>query len=957
MDHVNDRPVSSARASFRADVLRVALIVFVYFLAQQIAFVFPDPDKILTVIWPASGVGLAGLLLSRRRLWPPILVALFVSGVVAETWAHRPLFLSMGFMTANVLESLACAWLISRGSGERVGFTRLHEVLALVAAAIFVNAGTAFLGGGIAGLADREALGHSWFEWWIADAFGILLVTPLIVTWGRLLGSLPGLRWGRVAECVAFMVLWCLVAWQAFNPRLLSASVHVEPYMLVGLLCWPALRFGQHWVALLLIVLEGIAITSQSVVSGPLLWGGASLQERQQMAQLFLGCITITGLLLAASRAEASEAKAKLRLSESFLQTVVEQSPHPLLVADGNGTLTRVNQACLDLLNVTRDEVVGKYNVFQDEVVQEKGLLPLVRRVFVTGETVRFDIDYDSSQLNHIKLSHFSKASVDVTVAPIRDAEGRTAWAVIQLVDVTERKRSEDTLKESEERLQLALEGANAGIWEWNVETNQDIWSVEVWRLFGLDPNTHAPCFESFRHSILPEDWGAVEAEIIAASDRGTEINVEWRVNDPGGPTRWLLSRGVPRKNEAGRVFAYRGIVIDITELKRLGNELRQAQKMESVGQLAGGVAHEFNNLLQIMLGYLEIVHKDLVADADTQEALDEVQKAAVRAAELTQQLLAFSRRQIIQPVRVDLNDLIQNLLKMVMRVTGEHIDVQFVPGESLDPVFVDKGQIEQILMNLYLNARDAMPGGGTLTIKTGNTAFDAKYCRNHAWAMEGRYAFVSLSDTGHGIEAGTLAHIFEPFFTTKGVGEGTGLGLATVYGIVKQHHGLIDVSSESGKGTVFSVFLPAVECAEENGELPKPLSAAGGTETILVAEDDASVLKIIETTLRTAGYTVLSAANGNEALRVHEEHGNAIDLVILDVVMPGMGGQEVMDRIRSKKNGVPFLFSSGYSQDALHTDFVIDAGLRLMQKPYRRERLLSEVRRILDARAAQERG
>jgi CheY-like chemotaxis protein len=330
--------------------------------------------------------------------------------------------------------------------------------------------------------------------------------------------------------------------------------------------------------------------------------------------------------------------------------------------------------------------------------------------------------------------------------------------------------------------------------------------------------------------------------------------------------------------------------------------------------------------------------------------AIEEVCKATERAAELVRQLLAFSRRQAIQPVNVDLNDLIQSVLKMIQRVIGEHIELNFIPGNRLDTVCVDKGQIEQVLMNLCVNARDAMPRGGTLTIRTRETSFDGDFCRDHPWAAAGRYLLIAVADTGHGMDAETLGHVFEPFFTTKGVGEGTGLGLATVYGIVKQHKGLINVLSEPDRGTLFEIYLPASGCAEVVQEVRTQAPVVGGTETILVAEDEPSVMRLVAMILEEAGYTVLTAVNGEAALRAFEENAGRIDLVLLDVMMPGLGGRQVMENLQARYSGTRFLFCSGYSDKAIPAEYVLSEGLRLIRKPFHKAQLLREVRQILDS-------
>jgi signal transduction histidine kinase/ActR/RegA family two-component response regulator len=378
--------------------------------------------------------------------------------------------------------------------------------------------------------------------------------------------------------------------------------------------------------------------------------------------------------------------------------------------------------------------------------------------------------------------------------------------------------------------------------------------------------------------------------------------------------------------------------------------QLRQALKMEAVGQLAGGVAHDFNNLLYVIQGFTEMAQRNMAVGDPAHTSLEEVRKASERAATLVSQLLAFSRRQVLDMKDVDLNDVIANLMKMIRRVIGEHIALDVLVGHELGTVRADPGQMEQILMNLCVNARDAMPTGGTITIETENVRIDDEYCASHSWATPGRYMLLSLTDTGCGMDEDTVGQIFEPFFTTKGVGEGTGLGLATVYGLVKQHKGLLHVYSEVGKGTTFKIYLPLVERSAESvgDKIEGPVP--GGTETILLAEDDPSVRKLSQTILEHAGYTVLTAEDGEEALQVFEEHPDTVNLALLDVMMPKLGGRAVFDRIQEKRPAVRVLFSSGYSMNAIHTSFVLDAGLELIKKPYQRADLLRKVREVLDS-------
>ena len=405
-----------------------------------------------------------------------------------------------------------------------------------------------------------------------------------------------------------------------------------------------------------------------------------------------------------------------------------------------------------------------------------------------------------------------------------------------------------------------------------------------------------------------------------------------------------------PVFDDSGTIVCHVAVKRDITHEQQLEHQLRQAQKMEAVGQLAGGIAHDFNNILQAISGYAQLMVDEARERGDCHDDLDEILRGAERATALTRQLLSFSRRQIMQPKTLDLNALIENLLKMLRRVLGADIHLEWLPGTHLGSIHADGGMMEQILMNLCVNARDAMhDGGGALTIETQNVLINSDYCASHAWARPGRFVLLSVTDTGTGMDTELLAHIFEPFFTTKSEGRGTGLGLATVYGIVKQHQGMIGAYSEPGKGSTFKVYLPICERkAEAVGSMVEG-AVAGGTETILLAEDNEMVRKLGHTILQRAGYTVLEANDGTDAVELFKSHAGRIDLLLLDVVMPVMGGREAYEHIRALHPGIPTLFSSGYSENAIHTGFVLHDGLTLIQKPYSSSALLRAVRSVLD--------
>ncbi len=404
-----------------------------------------------------------------------------------------------------------------------------------------------------------------------------------------------------------------------------------------------------------------------------------------------------------------------------------------------------------------------------------------------------------------------------------------------------------------------------------------------------------------------------------------------------------------PVHDVSGKTISHVAIKRDITRESELEEQLMQAQKMEAVGQLAGGVAHDFNNLLQVILGYGDMALDEAEADSPIRVSIEEIVKAGQRAATLTRQLLAFSRRQVLDMKDVDLNDVIVDLLKMLRRLIGEHITLNVVAAHDLGTVRADPGQIGHILMNLCVNARDAMPAGGIICIETENVELDEAFCEAHSWVTPGRYAALRVTDTGCGMDKETMANAFEPFFTTKDVGEGTGLGLSTVYGLVKQHEGMTHVYSEVNKGTTVKIYLPLIESSVVTSDDMVEAPVTGGTETILLAEDEASIRDLSQAILEQAGYTVLTACDGKEALRVFWDHTDEVDMLLLDVIMPHLGGRAVFEKIKEMQPGIRVLFSSGYSMNAIHTSFVLDKDLVLIQKPYQRDDLLRRVRETLD--------
>ena len=531
----------------------------------------------------------------------------------------------------------------------------------------------------------------------------------------------------------------------------------------------------------------------------------------------------------------------------------------------------------------------------------------------------------------------------DITVIT-RDEEGAASHYEGYVLDVTDRRQADV----ERERLMSAIEQAAETVMITDAEGTIQYVNPAFERITGYTRNEaigqNPRILQSGKHDnvFYRQMWETLE--------RGETWTGRF-INRKKDETLYTEEATIsPVRDSSGETVNYVAVKRDITEEIRIDDQLRQAQRMEAVGQLAGGVAHDFNNLLQAISGYTELALSDLDSSHPAHSSIEEVARAGNRARTLVCQLLSFSRRQIINPVDIDLNEVIGNLMNMIRRVIAEDIELDFIPGHGLGIVHADRGQMEQVLMNLCVNSRDSMPDGGTITIETGNVLINGEYIKTHPWGRAGRYVLFSVTDTGCGMDEKTLSSAFDPFFTTKEVGKGTGLGLSTVYGIVKQHDGQIQAYSEVGKGTMFKIYLPAVErsAAEVSSSVRGP--TVGGTETILVAEDDETVRKLSIQTLERAGYTVLDAADGEEAMRLFKAHADEIALVVLDVVMPGLSGRQVHDRIKKSHPGIRVLFSSGYSHNAIHTRFVLDEGLQLIQKPYSPDTLVRRVREVLDA-------
>jgi signal transduction histidine kinase len=535
---------------------------------------------------------------------------------------------------------------------------------------------------------------------------------------------------------------------------------------------------------------------------------------------------------------------------------------------------------------------------------------------------------------------------------PLTDFAAKALAAMADSLAVgIEHKQAEEALRATQARLQHLLSSSGAVVYAATVHAGvlAPSWvSDNIARIMGYQ-SVEALSPSWWSDHLHPEDRARVLGELPALVTRG-QLSVEYRFQMRDRTYRWIRDESRWR-GQAGEEGEVAGVWVDVTEGRKLEEQLRQSQKMEAVGRLAGGVAHDFNNLLTVITGYCDLMFDTLPLEHPVREDVQEIRKAAEGAAGLTRQLLAFSRQQVLQPKIVDLNAVTAGVEKLLRRLIGEHIELATVLSPALGRVRADPGQLEQIIVNLAVNARDAMPQGGTLAIETANVVMDGQSVPDEPLAAPGSYVMLAVSDTGVGMDEATKARIFEPFFTTKDPGKGTGLGLATVYGVVKQSAGFVWVYSEPGRGTTFKVYFPRVDAtAGPDEHVVAQAESPSGSETVLLVDDSAPVRAVSRRVLEGYGYTVLEAGTGAEALQAAKAYGKRIHLLLTDIVMPGISGRDLAAQLGGMMSGLRVLYMSGYTDDAIVRHGVLETGIAYMQKPFTGDELARKIREVLDA-------
>jgi two-component system cell cycle sensor histidine kinase/response regulator CckA len=651
----------------------------------------------------------------------------------------------------------------------------------------------------------------------------------------------------------------------------------------------------------------------------------------------------------AENRCVRRQAEAALKNSEERFRALTEKTSDLTAILNVNATVHYVSPSLFRMLGYTVEEWLGR-QVF--EFIHPDDIQPVI-------EALELGIRHQDTGLPLELRVHHKNGSWRLMEA--RDTNllenEAVAGIVINARDITERKQAEETSRESEERLRTVIENLSEGLIISDLDGQLLHWNragIEMHGFRSLDEGLlHLPEFEKIFELSTPDgDILNFNEWPLPRIIRGEPVrNLELRIRrfNTDWERIYIYGGGIVRE-PGGKLLAFLTIT-DITERKILEEQFRQSQKMEAVGRLAGGIAHDFNNLLTAITGYSQLTLRRLSAEDPLRSNIEEIKKAGDRAASLTRQLLAFSRKQVLQPKVLDINSVVSDMEKMLHRLLGEDIELRIVLASELGTIKADPGQIEQVIMNLAVNARDAMPDGGKLTIETENVFISEEYVKHPTTVRSGHYAILAVSDIGIGMDEQMQAHIFDPFFTTKELGKGTGLGLSTVYGIVKQSGGHIEVYSEVGRGTTFKVYFPLVdEGTKEYKRSIESKESPQGTETVLLAEDDEILRRLICMVLKGNGYQVLEAANGSAALLACKSHQEPIHLLLTDVIMPEMNGRQLVDRLTPVRPEMKVLFMSGYTDDAIVHQGVLADGVNFIQKPFPPSALAHKVREVLDA-------
>ncbi len=924
----------------------VALIV-----CTLLSRLLTEQPKLEASFWLPSGLMLAVYLVTARRDWPVMTVAILIGSGMFNFFGGWPPIYWFGAAITNIASAILGVELIRRwvapqptlaSVGEWVGVVALGGLVGLVPSA---SVGAWM----VRALGSKAPWEDVWTSWYFSDLLGVILIVPLVLAWRGGLGNVWRGPWTkRRREAVAMVggMVLCLLGLVWFGRELGAAG----RYVVLPFVLWAAIRFGPRGVTLVCLV--AALLTGWLALRG---WGVnltslATPQARNAEMQLQLSLMGFFGLIPAIVIAAQRRTEAELREQRNFLQAVFEGELECVKVIGPDGGLLRMNRsglAVLEVADLAEANATGLVNFVEPEF---RGRFAELNRRALAGE--------NGALTYPLRGRRGTLRWLETHATALRDGDGRVSGILTVTRDITAKRQAEAAQRQGEEQLRLIFDAVADGVVVQDRELGIIRCNAAAERILGLTADQMAG-----RSSLDPR-WRAVredgqpfpgdEHPAVVALRTGRPVrDVVMGVHLPTGALRWISINAEPLRDLRSDTPIVVSSFSDITARRLLQEQVWQAQKMEVVGQLAGGVAHDFNNILTAMSLNLQLVQLDGRLHAEVREPIQDLEAMTRRAARLTEQLLLFARRRVMKTEHFDFNTGITQVLSMLRRVLGEPIAIHLHLAPEALWLRADPGMLDQVVMNLCVNARDAMPAGGALTLETAAAEFETPgtFGAPHPQARPGRFACLRVSDTGSGMAPEVLAHLFEPFFTTKEVGKGTGLGLATVHGIVHQHQGWIEVESSVGRGSTFFVYLPLAAPPADTPEPASRMPVRSGRGTILFVEDEPTVRQTTATMLRRIGYRVLEAAHGPEALGVWQREVAGIDLLLADLVMPeGMSGVELGETLRRSKPALGIVIISGYADEIVKGDDGTRANFTFVAKPFDFPALAEIVRQTLES-------
>jgi PAS domain S-box-containing protein len=919
-----------------------------YLVLAQFSFRSASVHPVVASVWPPAGLALALLVLQGRRVWPGILLGVLLANAVQGLpWAATSVI-----AVGNTLAAVAATSFLAQCGFEKQ-LHRVRDALLLLAAAVLSPVIAALIGTAslyFAAGVELSLLLPIGLTWWSGDALGVMLLAPLLLTWSK--RRLPQLDTRSLVEATLLGI-----ALISTSVMLMRFAQHGFEYAVLPFVGWAAIRGGPRGASLAVVSAAVIAIWYAGAPIGPFTVAG---HHGLLQLQVFLALLTTKSVVMGAISAAQLRAAEALLIHDRRFRLIFEHSAVGIAVVHSGGGLTDVNPAFLRMLGYSSAELAARnvadithpgdmaaeHQLLEQTLAGERTTYRMIKRYRRKDGS----IFWGRLTATHVPEGFHGLESAALGI--VEDiSEQRAAEEALER-DAAKRREFAEQLQRTTQTLQTLIDASPLAIMTLDWSGRVRSWNHAAEGMFGWPADEAIGMVVPF---VPPADMKPFRQSLqrVFAGEALTGLQVERRRRD--GTRIDVRICAAPTRDPDGTIDGVIALVEDVTERKNLGEQLRQAQKMEAIGQLTGGIAHDFNNLLTIVITNAALLASEIAPDrAEMRAELSELQRAALRGVELVRKLMAFSRRRSVELQAIDLGQVVSDASNDLRRLLPASVEVavQVEKGVSLT-ITGDTGALEQILFNLATNARDAMPDGGALRLSVHRAWLDEEHRRTRGWGSPGEYIVIAVSDTGCGMSPSVQARAFEPFFTTKEVGKGTGLGMAMVYGLVTQHRGYADIYSEEGRGTTVRLYFPAVATAIGTGVTPQDdVHPVGGNERILVVDDEDGIRRSAMRVLSRFGYQVDEAPDGCAAMAVIREAKSPFNLVLTDVVMPRMGGMALYHELRREGSGVPVLLMSGHTAEDLDQLEDPVAGAGFLHKPWSVTDLLRRVREVLDARS-----